>query len=81
MREKLKDLVNRFTSRTTMFCGGFFVAGHIMHLLHRLDATYITFMGTLLGFIVGHSVSENLTVNKQDPPKDSAKKADDPDAK
>ena len=72
MREKLKDLVNRFTSRTTMFCCAFFVTGHVMHLIHRLDATYITFMATLMGFIVGHSVSENL----KPPPK-----ADDPDAK
>ena len=71
MREKLKDLINRFTSRTTMFCGGFSLPV-TSHLIHRLDATYITFMATLMGFIVGHSVSENL----KPPPK-----ADDPDAK
>lgn len=79
MREKFKELMNRLTARTTLFCGAFFVSGHILHLMHRLDATYITFMGTLLGFIVGHSVSENL----KPPPKEDkpAPKADDPDAK
>lgn len=81
MREKLQDLMNRFTSRTTLFCCGFFVSGHIMHLIHRLDATYITFMATLMGFIVGHSVSENLKPPpKDDKPADKSK-ADDPDAK
>lgn len=45
--------------RTTAFCAAFFVTGNVMHSFHRLDATYITFMGTLLGFVIGHSIKED----------------------
>ena len=27
--------------------------------LHRLDGTYIAFMGALMGFVLGHSVKED----------------------
>jgi len=46
--------------RTTAFISLFFITGNLAHFLHRLDGTYITFMGTLLGFVLGHSVSQNV---------------------
>jgi hypothetical protein len=55
--------------RTTTFCIGFFVAGNVLHALHRLDGTYIGFMSTLMGFVVAHSVKEdyaNRTTAKSD---------------
>ena len=79
MKQKFQDLMARLTARTTLFCGAFFISGHILHLLHRLDATYITFMGTLLGFIVGHSVSENLKPPQKDDKPGDKPKVDDPD--
>jgi hypothetical protein len=45
--------------RTTAFCVAFFVTGNVMHALHRLDGTYIAFMGALMGFVLGHSVKED----------------------
>jgi hypothetical protein len=51
--------------RTTAFLGGFFVMGHLMHFLHRLDGTYITFMTTLMGFVLGHSIKEDYFGGKQ----------------
>jgi undecaprenyl pyrophosphate phosphatase UppP len=45
--------------RTTAFCLAFFVVGNILQFLHRLDMTYITFMGTLLGAVIGHSYKED----------------------
>lgn len=61
---KLKDLLARFTGRTTLFCSFFFVAGNVFHWLHRLDGTYIGFMGTLMGFVAGHAVQENFFQSK-----------------
>ena len=46
--------------RSTTFCAMFFITGTGLHLLHRLDATYISFMGVLLGAVIGHSVKEDL---------------------
>jgi hypothetical protein len=48
-----------------MFCGAFFVTGNIAHYFHRLDPTYITFMGALMGFVVGHATQENYFANKK----------------
>jgi hypothetical protein len=54
-----QKLMAALAGRTTAFCGAFFVAGHVMHFLHRLDPTYLGFMATLMGFVLGHSVKED----------------------
>lgn len=36
-----------------------------MHVLHRLDGTYIGFMTALMGFVIGHSVKEDLMERKR----------------
>jgi hypothetical protein len=36
-----------------------FVTGNVMHALHRLDGTYIAFMGALMEFVLGGSVKED----------------------
>lgn len=46
--------------RTTGFCVAFFLSGNLLHWFHRLDGTYITFMTALMGFVLGHSVKEDL---------------------
>jgi hypothetical protein len=57
-----------FQGRTTTFCILFFIMGNILQYQHRLDMTYITFMGTLMGIIVGHSVKEDYFNTKVDEP-------------
>jgi hypothetical protein len=52
------------SGRTTAFCGAFFVMGNVMHAMHRLDAMYITFMSALMGFVVAHSVKEDVFAAK-----------------
>ena len=52
------------SGRTTAFCGAFFVTGNVMHAMHRLDGTYIAFMGALMGFVIGHSVKEDVFTAK-----------------
>lgn len=51
--------------RTTTFALFFAFAGTGLQCVHRLDATYITFMTTLMTFVVGHSIKEDVVKAKQ----------------
>ena len=64
-------LIDMARGRTTLFASAFFVMGNALHWFHRLDSTYIGFMSVLMGFILGHSVKEDL-VSKPDDPKTTA---------
>jgi hypothetical protein len=55
----ISKIFNALSGRTTAFCAAFFVTGNIMHALHRLDGTYITFMTALMGIVTVHSVKED----------------------
>ena len=55
----IQNFFKKLSGRTTAFCALFFVSGNVLQWAHRLDATYIAFMGTLLGAIIGHSVKED----------------------
>ncbi len=55
----MKKVFGWLQGRSTTFCAAFFVSGNVMHALHRLDATYISFMTALLGVIVVHSYKED----------------------
>lgn len=57
----LQKVFTALSGRTTAFSGAFFVAGNVLHFFHRLDATYISYMGVLMGFVIGHSIKEDLT--------------------
>ncbi len=60
---RVPAMINRvfqyLQGRHTAFALAFFVSGNILHWFGKLDATYIGFMGTLMGFVLGHSVQEN----------------------
>ena len=49
-----------FAGKTTFFCLAFFVSGNICHHYHRLDATYISFMVALMGFVIGRSIQADI---------------------
>ncbi len=70
----IEKFFSKLKGRTTTFCVMFFISGNVLQWLHRLDATYIAFMGTLLGAIIGHSVKEDWFKNAAapDPPKDDS---------
>lgn len=55
----LAKIFKYLQGRTTAFIAGFFIMGHILQWFHRLDGVYITYMGTLLGAIIGHSFKED----------------------
>lgn len=52
-------ITNKLQGRTTTFLVAFFVSGHIMQFLHKLDATYIAFIGTIMTFVLGHSIKDD----------------------
>jgi len=54
-----QKIIGALAGRTTAFCIAFFVSGNVLHAVHRLDGTYIAFMGALMGFVLGHSVKED----------------------
>lgn len=70
MKGLVDSIVDAVHGRHTLFTACFFFAGNLMHWFHRLDGTYITFMGTLMGFILGHSVKEDY-FSKPDAPESS----------
>jgi hypothetical protein len=53
--------------RTTAFFIAFFLAGHGMAFLGKLTPTYIGFMGTLGGLVLGHSIKEDFAEAKIGP--------------
>jgi hypothetical protein len=51
--------------RTTAFFIAFFLSGHVFAYIGKLTPTYVAFMGTLGGLVLGHSVQENILVKNQ----------------
>jgi hypothetical protein len=67
--QKLAQKVLSITQgRTTAFFIAFFVSGHVMALLGKLTPTYIGFMGTLGGLVLGHSIKEDVMAGRNCPP-------------
>jgi hypothetical protein len=54
-----QKLTSALAGRTTAFSAAFFLTGNVMHVLHRLDTSYIAFMVALMGIVLGHSVKED----------------------
>lgn len=46
----------------------FFLSGNVLHWFHRLDGTYIGFMSTLMGFVLGRTISADVTTMPPNPP-------------
>lgn len=47
--------------RTTTAIIFFSLVGTVFQFLHRLDATYISFVTIIMGYVLAHSVKEDLT--------------------
>jgi hypothetical protein len=59
------SLFTWLAGRTTTFLAFFTLMGTAMHWAHRLDGTYIGFMTVTMGFVLGHSIKEDVQANKQ----------------
>jgi hypothetical protein len=59
LRNAANKLLQITHGRTTAFFLAFFVTGHVVTFLHLLTPTYIGFMGTLGGLVLGHSIKED----------------------
>jgi hypothetical protein len=63
--------------RTTAFFIAFFLSGHAMALFGKLTPTYVGFMGTLGGLVLGHSIKEDVMAARNGPPPPGGPDADD----
>jgi hypothetical protein len=59
MGNLLKRVLTWTQGRTTAFCTAFFVSGNVFAWYGKLTLVYVSFMGTLLGAVLGHSVKED----------------------
>lgn len=62
----LGKVFNWLQGRTTGFLIGFFSIGNVLQWLHRLDATYISFMVAFMSCVLGHSIKEDFFSKKDD---------------
>lgn len=60
LRDVSQKIMQITHGRTTAFFIAFFISGHVMAATGKLTPTYIAFMGTLGGLVLGHSVQENI---------------------
>jgi len=53
---KLSEILSKITSDGHIPCGLFvFVVGSVIHWFHGLDASYVSFTTTVLGFLGAHA--------------------------
>ena len=65
---KIWDLISKINNDGHVPVGiGIFVVGSVIHWLHGLDASYVAFTTTVLGFLGGHAwvKSQGNTENGQ----------------
>lgn len=60
----MKWITDRLQGRSTALIFGFFIAGNILQWCHKLDQTYITYMGIMLAAVIGHSIKEDVHTAK-----------------
>lgn len=53
-------LVQFAQGRSTAFFIAFFIAGHVMAWFGKLTPTYVAYLGTLGGLVLGHSIKEDV---------------------
>jgi len=69
-REAAHRILEVTHGRTTAFFVSFFIAGHLVLAFGHLTGTYISFMATLGGLILGHSIKEDILGGKKAPDAD-----------
>ena len=62
----LQKLFAYCSGRHTAFAAFFAVIGVCLQWFHRLDGTFVAYMSSLMGIILGHSIQENHFDNKKD---------------
>ncbi|MGA2886206.1 MAG: hypothetical protein ABSE80_13845 [Halobacteriota archaeon] len=55
----LKKFFIYCNGRHTAFAGFFAVMGCVLQWYHRLDSTFVAYMTSLMGLVLGHSIQEN----------------------
>jgi len=58
------SMVTILQGKTTAFLICFFITGNILQWEKRLDATYLTFFGLFMGYVLGHSIKDDVQAAK-----------------
>lgn len=56
----LRNLTDKFAGRHTTAVTAFSFIGTVMHWFHRLDTTYITFVGVMMGYVTAKSIQDDV---------------------
>jgi hypothetical protein len=62
----LQKIFSYCQGRHTFFAFFFAVAGVGLQWFHHLDATFVAYMTSLMGMVLGHSIQENHFEKKED---------------
>lgn len=54
-----KTIIEKLQGRHTAAVCFFSIVGTVFHIYHLLDSTYISFVGMMMGFVLGHSIKED----------------------
>ncbi len=65
-------ITDKLSGRHTAAIMAFFITGNVLQYTHRLDANYIYYMTVLMGFVLGHSVKEDIFAAKDSDRHDGA---------
>lgn len=68
IRELVHKVLQVTHGRTTAFFVAFFIAGHVMAWFGKLTPTYVGYLGTLGGLVLGHSIKEDMMAGRNAPP-------------
>lgn len=67
IRELAHKILQITHGKTTAFFILFFIAGHVFAWFGKLTPTYVGFMGTLGGLVLGHSIKEDIIAGRNRP--------------
>lgn len=67
LRDSVHKVLQLTQGRTTAFFIAFFITGNLFQIFHALTPTYVGFMGTLGGLVIGHSFKEDYAEKMNGP--------------
>jgi hypothetical protein len=63
MKINVDKFMTEFNDWHLPFAGAVYVVGSVLQWFHHLDASYVAFSATVLGFVGGHSYIKNRNGN------------------
>ena len=68
LRNAAHKILEATHGRCTAFFIAFFITGNVFAIFGKLTTTYVAFMATLGGLVLGHSIKEDVMAATGTPP-------------